>query len=123
VGHRLKRLRSPIRAFSCSLRLRTIGNGLPTGSTGSLVSREGEPMPTKRRLPKERAHRITERAVAAFKAANWLTLHRALGLRPWMPSPLDVKTASPPLGRTAWEACWPLAVELRAELERACARR
>ena len=47
-------------------------------------------MPLKLRTPKSRPHRITEAAVEAFRAGDELALHRALGLRPWMPSPLEV---------------------------------
>jgi hypothetical protein len=64
-------------------------------------------------------HRITPAAVAHFKAGEWLLLHRALGLRPWHPSPLDAVGECPwPPGCGGHEA-WPLVVRLRAELLKA----
>ena len=47
-------------------------------------------------------------------------LHRALGLRPWQPSPMDADTDEPPAWRGTgdlWTADWPLAYGLRLELE------
>jgi hypothetical protein len=64
--------------------------------------------------------RITSQALAAYRAGDWLSLHRELNLRPWQPSPLDVGTDAPPGAETnAWAHSWALAVELREELERA----
>ena len=41
-------------------------------------------MPVKRkRAIKERLHRITPEAVAAYREGNYMRLHRALGLMPW----------------------------------------
>ena len=71
------------------------------------------------RTPKARQHRITATALEAFEAGDWIALHRALGLRPWQPSPLDAATPEAPewAGRLdAWREGWPLARELRAEL-------
>ena len=74
-------------------------------------------MPVKRRTHKARPHRITDEAIDAYRAGDRLTLHRALGLRPWQPSPLDADEDEAP-----WPPCtagavhWPLARELRAEL-------
>jgi len=73
-------------------------------------------MPAKRRTPKNRDHPITPDAVAAYRAGDWLRLHRTLGLRPWQGSPLDAKGARP---RWWAEADWNLAAELREELEAA----
>lgn len=75
-----------------------------------------------KRVPIDRVgrHRITPAAVVAFAAGDWIGLHRALGLRPWEPSPLDAETLSPPVGcgsTDAWAVGWPLARQLRAELE------
>lgn len=53
-------------------------------------------MPTKRRTAKSREHRITPEALAAFKAGDSIRLHRALGLRPWQPSPLEADTGPVP---------------------------
>ena len=82
-------------------------------------------MPTKRRLSKQRAHRITAEAVEAFRAGDFIGLHRALGLAPWQASPLP-SPASPlgvdpavppsPTDGTAWAVSWPLAVELQKDL-------
>ena len=47
-------------------------------------------------------------------------LHRALGLRPWQPSPMDADTDEPPAWRSTvdlWAADWPLVHGLRLELE------
>jgi hypothetical protein len=49
-------------------------------------------------------------------------LHRALGLRPWQPSPLDADTDEPPIWRGAgdlWAADWSLVRGLRLELKAA----
>jgi hypothetical protein len=75
-------------------------------------------MPVKRRLSKANPHRITPDAVLAFYDHNMIGLHRALGLKPWMPSPLDVFQVEPP----AWAsgpcaAFWPVAWGLRLDLE------
>ena len=75
-------------------------------------------MPAKKRLVKVREHRITPEAIAAFRAGDSLALHRALGLRPWQISPLDVEAGEPcvyPAG-SGGAMSWPLALELRAEL-------
>jgi hypothetical protein len=80
-------------------------------------------VPVKSRRPKERPHRITDAAIEAFRAGNVLALHRALGLRPWQPSPLPLSVSR--LGVDddepgPWsEAEWRLAMELRRELEAA----
>jgi hypothetical protein len=48
----------------------------------------------KSRKAKGRAHKITAEAIAAWKAADYMALHQALGLHPWEASPLpDVITA------------------------------
>ena len=75
-------------------------------------------MPVKKRTSKVRAHRITAEAVAAFNAGDRSALHFALGVGPWVPSPLDVHPDEPspwPPG-TGGAEYWPLAVELRREL-------
>lgn len=70
-------------------------------------------MPVKRRASKHREHRITPEAVEAFRAGDYTALHRALNLRPWEDSPLDVDFDPPP----DWaNDSWPQAVELRREL-------
>jgi hypothetical protein len=73
---------------------------------------------TKRRTPKTREHAITPLAVEAYRKGEHLPLKRALGLKPWQSSPLQL----PDGPRPAWwdEADWKLQVELRAELEAAC---
>ena len=78
----------------------------------------GAAMPTKRRAAKGKAHRITRQAVEAFTAGDTLALHRALGLRPWQPSPLDADTPEPPAwAGTLWAEGWALARHLRGALE------
>jgi hypothetical protein len=67
-------------------------------------------------MHKGRAHRITADAAAAFRACDRMALHRALGLKPWQPSPLDVDPHPPRPDGTAWAASWSQAVELRQEL-------
>ena len=76
-------------------------------------------MPTKRRTAKGRPHRITPEAVNAFRAGDWIALHRALGLRPWQPSPLEAFTPEPPpdMRGGPWADAWPLAFGLRGKLE------
>jgi hypothetical protein len=79
-------------------------------------------VPTKRRTPKLRDHRVTEAAVAAFLAGDRLALHRALGLKPWQPSPIDATEAEPPAWAgpmDGWRAGWQLARALREKLEAA----
>lgn len=76
-------------------------------------------MPVKLRRPKRAEYPITVEAVAAYRAGDWLGLHRALGLKPWQPSPLDAVGECPWNGNSAGATFWPLAVELRAELESA----
>ena len=84
-------------------------------------------MPVKRRLHKGREHRITADAIEAFRAGDHGALHRALGLRPWQPSPLPlavnplgVDPAQPPAADdgSIWAQAWQLAVELQGELQR-----
>jgi hypothetical protein len=74
-------------------------------------------MPAKRRLPKKRSNAITAEAIAAFHNDDWLMLHRALALRPWEASPLDVEPGEPIRAGTGWEHSVPKALELRAQLE------
>ena len=84
-------------------------------------------MPVKRRNSKTRQHRITDEAVEAFQAGDYIALHRALGLPPWHPSPLPesvhdlgVDPDNPPPGDgTSWGEFWPAAVELQRELQAA----
>jgi len=80
-------------------------------------------MPVKRRLGKAREHRITPEAVAAFMAGDFTRLHRALGLKPWEPSPLPrdieplgVDEGPGPQNRTSWAEAWPKVQELQRVL-------
>jgi hypothetical protein len=74
-------------------------------------------MPVKRRQPEHRLHRITPDAVAAFTAGDRAALHRALGLPPWVPSPLRVGDGPCPWSPgTMGHETWPLAEELRDAL-------
>lgn len=75
-------------------------------------------MPTKRsRLARPLRRQVTAAARAAFRAGDWLQLHRELVLRPWEASPLDVSADEPPADGTAWRASCAQARELRAALE------
>lgn len=72
-------------------------------------------MPAKRRTPKNREHAITPEAIDAFRKGDRVSLHRALGLKPWQHSPLDVGGSE----RPEWidPADWALQRSLRTELE------
>ncbi len=74
-------------------------------------------MPVKARRHKIRNHRITPEAVDAFRSADELTLHRALGLKPWEASPLDRN--NPYLVGSPYSISWEKSRELRTELEAA----
>lgn len=76
-------------------------------------------MPAKRTRSKARSHRITAEAIAAYRAGDWTQLHRALGLKPWETSPLDVEPGeeSPWGPGSAGSESWPQAQELRRHLE------
>ena len=76
-------------------------------------------MPTKRRTPKRAEHAITPEAVAAYRAGDAMRLHRLLGLKPWMESPLRAIGECPWPAGSGGEATWPLIVALRSELETA----
>ena len=86
-------------------------------------------MPTRRtrRTHALAAHRVTIEAVEAWRRGDMQALHAALGLRPWMPSPLplaveglgvDPRRPPAPGDGTVWAQSWPLAVELQGELMR-----
>ena len=88
-------------------------------------------MPVKRRNSKARPNRITPESVEAFRAGDYMALHRALGLPPWHPSPLPdsvdalgVNPKGPPDYRTgeSWGEFWQQAVELQRELMAAVAK-
>ena len=82
-------------------------------------------MPVKQRPHKARRHRITPEAVEAFVAGERTTLHRALDLRPWQPSPLETDADAPPgWSRPGgpWHDAWGLVRGLRVELETAAGR-
>ncbi|WP_192243599.1 hypothetical protein [Mesorhizobium silamurunense] len=82
-------------------------------------------MPTKR-TPRNRnvKRRISQAAVEAFKANDYLALHRALSLRPWEMSPLprDIEPLGcdperPPNSRTTlFDQSYEQAVELQRAL-------
>lgn len=74
-------------------------------------------MPTKRRTPL-REHRITEAAVAAFKAGDEDALHHALALKPWEASPFASEDSEDLHGAgSAYSASLPQARALRQALE------
>ena len=76
-------------------------------------------MPQRRRIPKAKRHTITPEAVAAFAARDWGALHRALDLKPWEASPLDVRPGdeAEAVGGSEYQRSFPQALRLRAELE------
>jgi hypothetical protein len=75
---------------------------------------------TTKRIPINRPrNRISPEAIAAYEAGDCRALDAALGLRPWMASPLRVDQGPGPGGPTAWAASWPLAQRLQRELEAA----
>ncbi|HET9473378.1 MAG TPA: hypothetical protein VFO82_05760 [Steroidobacteraceae bacterium] len=82
-------------------------------------------MPTKRtKRARPQLRRITPEALQAFRDEDELALHRALGLKPWHRSPLDVDLrVKPPTetatGQIAWLETWPQAYMLREALEAA----
>ena len=86
-------------------------------------------MPTmRRRTIRSTKGRITREAVEAFKAGDFMALHRALDLPPWHPSPLpesveplgvDPDNPPPENSGRCWDDCWPQAVALQRELEAA----
>lgn len=79
-------------------------------------------MPVKLRQSKQRQHRITPEAVEAFQRGDAMGLHRALGLKPWQPSPFDINSTEPPAwAQGLWVASWGVVAGLLAELERAAA--
>ena len=47
-------------------------------------------MPTRRVKTQPRRSGISDEAIVAWRSGDYHALHQALGLRPWMVSPLDV---------------------------------
>jgi hypothetical protein len=76
-------------------------------------------MPTKRtKRTRHQRIRVTDAAREAFRAGEWMTLHRALGLKPWEVSPLDADDGPCPYPlNTGGGSSWEQAKALRAELE------
>jgi hypothetical protein len=73
-------------------------------------------VPTKRRKLSARPLGISAAAIEAWRAGDWLGLHRALSLRPWEPSPFDTIGELPPEDARPWRASWPRVAELRKAL-------
>ena len=97
-------------------------------------------MPVKRRIIKGREHRITPEAVEFWVKAraiqdageavsssarweeyldNWSSLNRALGIRPWQISPLNVDDDEQPPANSPpgyWTESFPTAQALRRQL-------
>ena len=82
-------------------------------------------MPTKRRpLRRDLRRRITPEVVAAWQAADYRTLHCALGLRPWEASPLPREITAlgvhpgdeRPDSELPWDQSKPVALELQRQL-------
>lgn len=83
-------------------------------------------MPVKQRKAKHRAHVVTADALEAFVQGDHIGLHRALGLKPWQPSPFDIDGPEPPHWTRQgdiWNEHWPLVAGLRAELDGLCSDR
>ena len=81
-------------------------------------------MPSTRKRKSRRAGaRITPAVIEAFIAGDKPTLDRLLGIKPWMPSPLEADSPEPPewskRDGTAWTAAWPEVYALRREIEHA----
>ena len=68
--------------------------------------------------------RITPEAIAAYEAEDGMTLHVALGLKPWEMSPLQVHEIPEPSRDSPypWLRSWWKITRLREELEAAVAR-
>jgi len=80
-------------------------------------------LPSKRRRRTPSVIRISPAAIEAWRSGDMQSLHRALGLRPWMISPLPLGVTAlgcdprhPPEGGPLWCASWQRAVELQAAL-------
>ncbi|WIW51144.1 hypothetical protein LRP31_18805 [Mesorhizobium mediterraneum] len=85
-------------------------------------------MPVKRRRAKGKPFKITNAAIDAYRARDYLALHRALNLYPWEMSPIPAQfeplgcnPANPPLASDLlWSQSFQQAVGLQRELEAAC---
>lgn len=76
-------------------------------------------MPTKRTRRSRGVAGISADAIDAYRQGDVVALHRALGLRPWDVSPLEVDDGPSPWPASAGGArSWPMAQVLRTELER-----
>jgi hypothetical protein len=78
-------------------------------------------MPTTR-TPRRRHNRrrITAEAIEAFRRGDVLALHRALGLKPWEISPIDIgDDGEHPPGGDPYEASAGPALALRRDLAKA----
>jgi len=81
-------------------------------------------MPVKKRSAKAKPYRVTPAAVAAFNAGDREALHLALGLPPYVVSPLRVDDGPCPWPPgCAGHMGWPIALALRDELIAAGARK
>ena len=82
-------------------------------------------MPVKRRASKQLRHRITPEAVEAYRAGDYMRLHRALGLMPRECSPLPVEIEGLGVDQGPRPSCWDerhgyeQAQELQRQLEAA----
>lgn len=73
----------------------------------------------KRQRRVQRDGLVTPEAVGAFRAGDWIGLHRALRLKPWQASPLDATGNDPIPGGACYVESWRRARELRSALETA----
>jgi hypothetical protein len=74
-------------------------------------------MPVKHRTIKVKTHRITQEAQDAFELGDYIGLHRALGLKPWEPSPFDIAGGNPYGMHSTWDTAWTKVADLNTDLE------
>jgi hypothetical protein len=90
-----------------------------------MVSRWGQPMPTKRKRLVNRQVGIPQAAIEAWCIGDLHGLHRALGISPWQESPFYADDPAPPswmrLDEVRIREDWVRAWEMRCRLiELAC---
>lgn len=75
-------------------------------------------MSAKSRIVMKTDRAISIDALNAFRSGAREDLHRALDLRPWQPSPLDIESPQPPAWcvGTRWEKHWQISRDLRVRL-------
>ncbi|MFT4196764.1 MAG: hypothetical protein QM601_02435 [Pseudoxanthomonas sp.] len=76
----------------------------------------------RRKRHSEKSGRITQEAIDAYAAGDWMGVMRALRLPPWQANPLDA-VGPPRTGDTAYALLWGDSVALREALEAAIGQR